>query len=393
MSVIPGVLYRATTTALVAPGRPSVPFGIDRTALTLGTYIPGKGTAGLLQGWTPDMLEPVYPPGSTATVKGSSTQIAINGPGPYVNKIFWGTVLMKYKGAKFINCAFPGPGVGQACIKSYGTGYESWSGEDCLVDAGLWMDPTLTRPGGEAAWTYDKWHRTACNTNGIHGGRFNVQRWEIRRVGDSISETMVKRDASDVDETVAEGCWFHQNAYYFAADWATVGVQSDGNHADHDQIANGGKHTRRGNRYGGYRDEQGYTLYPADPAAISDNIGDDAWNSGIIFTQQTSTDDAHRIQGVLIEKNFFEGGKYCINHPLVSASIGVNDFSDTVVRDNFFIRRNDGTGNGALQTDGHYARYVNRALSYAGSYSNNRVIDLDAFGNFTVGELIVYKNA
>lgn len=393
MSVIPGVLYRATSTALVAPGRPSVPFGIDRSKLTLGAYIPGRGTAGLLPGWTPNMLEPVYPPGSTATAKGTSTQITINGPGPYINKIFWGTVLMKYPGATFINCAFPGPGVGQACIKCYGTGYEQWIASDCLVDAGLWMDPLLTRPGGEPAWSRDKWHRNACNTNGIHGGRFSLFRTEIRRVGDSFSETMVKRDASDVGFTLGEGNWFHENAYYFAADWATVGVQSDGNHADNVQLTNGGSHTWRGNLFGGVRNEQGYTLYPADPAAISDNIGDDAWNSGLIFTQQTSTDDAHRIQRVLFEKNFYAGGKYGINHPLVSASVGTNDFADTVIRDERFVRRNDGVGNGALQTDGNYARYVNRAAAYASSYSNLRVIDLDGFGGFTLGEPIVYKNA
>lgn len=386
MSPTAGVLYDPRATGLYAPGRPAITVPFSRESLVYGTYVPGPLTAGLLPGWTPDMLTPVYPT--------SGTQITISSPGPYENKIFWGTVLMRSATKPiFRNCAFAGPGVGQAAIKCYGTGYYQWEAEDCLIDPGLWMDPDLVRPGGAAPYTYDQWHRAAAGMNGIHGGRFTLRRTEIRRVGDSFSETMVRRGPDDNDFTLGEGNWFHQNAYYFAADWATVGVQSDGNHADNIQFANGGPHTWRGNLFGGIRNEAGYAIYPADPDGISDNLGDDAWNAGIIFTQQTSTDDTHRIREVLIENNIFMGGKYGINHPLVSASIGTNSYADTLVRNNYFVRRNDGTGNGALQTDGNYARYVNRHLGYAGSYSNNRVVDLDGLGGFTVGELIVYKNA
>lgn len=391
VEIIQGPTYSPLNTgSWYAPGRPASGVNFDRAQLVPGTYMANNPlTTGLLPGWSVYDLEPLNPPTAGATQRTFSVG------GVVENKLIWGAALARCAtlDLKFRNCAIAGWPGAQAAVKCYGTGYYQFEMEDCLIDHGLWMDPDLARPNGMAPLTYDEWHRSAANMNGMHGGRVTMRRTEIRRVSDSFSGTQTMRSADDNDFTLEEGNWYHENAYYFAADWAALGLQSDGNHADNKQVTTGHHHTARGNYYGGFRNEAGYVIYPNDPEGISTNLGDDAWNSGIIFTQQVNTDDFHRISDVLIEKNIFEGGKYCINHPQVSASVGTNDFHDTVVRDNLFVRRNDGVGNGALQTDGNYARYVNRYIGYASSYSNNRVIDPDGLGGYTLGEPIVYKNA
>jgi hypothetical protein len=388
-TAINGALYFASPPSnWISPGRETIAETPDRSALVLGTYIPDHTTCGLLPGWTINDLTPVYPSGSTG-------QITITTPGPYRNMVFWGEVNMKSPTEPlFVNCAFPGMDPRDspaAVIKCYGTGFYQFRLEDCLVDAGIWKDPTINFPPGKSAIpTFLQWDQKVCNINGIHGGRFTALRCELVNVGDSWSQTQAMTGPTDTSFGKIEQSWMHGNAYYFAADWATVGVQSDGNHADNVQITRGRNITIRGNRIGGHRDEAGYAIYPADPSGFSYNAGDDAWNSGIIFTQQVGNDDNNRIGNVLVELNFFEGGKYGINMPYSTTYPHL--FVDTSVVNNYFVRRNDGTGNGALQVDGNYARYVTRTSTLAHCFDNNRVIDTDGLGNFTVGELIVYKN-
>lgn len=358
---------------------------LDRSTLVAGAYRPSELTTGLLTGWTPAMLTPVYAPGSSATVAGSSTAITITTPGPHENKIFWGTVHMKSPTEPaFRNCWFAGPDPrlitsATGTTKAFGTGYYQWRAEDSVFDSSAWMDPSLTRPGAGAALDFATWNRAvARGVNGIHGGRFTVLRSQIAKVADGWQQTQIKADSSDPAYSRLEACWMHGNVYYWAADWADVPVQSDGNHADAIQLAMGSNLTILGNRIGGVRDTTGFTTYDpsTNPTGVSYNSGDDAWNSGLIFTQQGSADDLHLLQNIVIEKNFFEGGKYCINHGLQSIP---NDFSTTYIRDNYFVRRPDG-------------KYVIRHASYAGSYSNNREITVDEAGGYTVGSLITYTN-
>lgn len=380
VEAVAGVLYQSTPTGWVARGRPTLPITTDRNALVAGEYIPGPLTAGLLPGWTPQMLTPVYP--------GTSGQITISGPGPYENLIFWGTVLMRSTQMPvFRNCAFAGRNPAErpsAVIKCYGTGYYQWYAEDCLINPGLWMDPDVTRPDGLPAMDFPTWNRAAAGINGMHGGRGTLLRSEIVYAADSAQLTQMWGGDADTSFTLIEGCWLHRNAFYWAADWSAAGVQSDGNHADNVQFSYGRNFTLRGNKIGGHRDETGYALYdPTDrPDGVSYNSGDDAKTSGIMLAQgsYTSSNAEQRLlKNILIEKNFFEGGRYGIN--LVNNSSYPNDWvsNGLVIRDNFHVRRSDG-------------RYVIRPASYSGVFSNGRIVDVDEFGNFEIGEPVTYTN-
>ena len=118
-------------------------------------------------------------------------------------------------------------------------------------------------------------------------------------------------------------------------------------------------------------DEAGYEANPGY------NSGDDAKNAILMLKQEVSNDELDRIENVLIEKNFFQGGVYCINHSFSESR--PNLFETTQIRDNYFVRR----GNG---------RYVIRHTDFADCYSNNRIIDLTDDRGFVVGEPIGYQN-
>jgi hypothetical protein len=382
ITTVAGLPYWATTagTGYTAPGRLTLPTTMDRSSLVSGAFIANRRTSGLLPGWTPSMLTPVPP--------NSSGQIPIKDPGPYENKIFWGTVLMQSPTMPvFRNCAFPGKDPRTATsatgvIKAYGSGYYQWWAEDCLLDAGLWMDPTVQRPDGAAPIDFKTWNRAvATRVNGLHGGRGTLLRCEVTRVGDTVQSVQTPADASDTSFTRIKHSWLHGNAYYLGADYASLGLPADGNHADGFQFSTGQHFYIEGNLIGGPRDTTGFETYnPAtNPDGASFNSGDDAFNAGIMVSQGgTQPPSSLQLLGdIEITKNIFWGGKYCINHP--QSSTRPNPFTTFAAHDNLYVRRADG-------------RYVIRNAAFADRYWNERVIDLDGFGGFTVGELITFTN-
>lgn len=384
MSAVPGVLYEARPTGWYARGRPPLPINVDRESLVLGEYIPSEFTAGLLPGWTPQMLEPVFPPGSSGNIN-------ITSPGPHRNKIFWGTVLMKSpEEAVFENCAFPGMDVrdrttATGVIKAYGDGYYQWRAEDCLFDPGLWRDPDLFPSGradGKTPITdFMLWNElTARFMNAVHGGRMTLRRCIVQNGADIIHSVQGMSTVSDPWYTLVEGCILRRATYYNAADAQAKGLKADGNHADIIQFNTGRRFTFRGNLIGGVRDVTGYSIYnpSTNPTGVSYNTGEDAFTSGVMLKQQVGIDDLRRLRDILFEKNFFQGGQYCINHP--QSSTLPNTYENTSIRDNYFIRRDDG-------------RYVIRNPGFAGIYENNLIVDLDGVGGFTVSDdEITYTN-
>lgn len=360
-------------TAWVGRGGGNVSPGRDN--LVLGAYIPSASTAGLLPGWAPADLTPVYP-------SGAATYISITSPGPYENKIFWGEVRMQSSITPvFKNCAFAGRDpVGyttlQGLIKCYGTGYYQFTLEDCLIDGGLWLDPTVVRPGGAAPTDLQTWRRQMAYTAGLHGGRATMRRCEIKNVQDSVNWVQTKIDTSDTSFMLMEGCWVHKNVYYWGEDWTAT---TDGSHSDSFQTNTGSNLTLRGNMFGGVRDMTGYNTFQGYGSGTpsSYNSGDDAWNAGLMLKQEVDNGDLRRIENVLIEKNFYQSGEFCINHAYTSTR--PNMFTTTQIKDNYFIRR----------TDSHY---IIRHSNFASCYSNNRVVDLDGNGGFTVAELAPINN-
>ncbi len=349
----------------------------DRDSLVLGSYIPDATTSGLLNGWTPADLTPVYP-------SGSNTYVSITGPGPYENKIFWGEIRMQSPVKPvFRNCVFAGKdptnygsydGSGNfygnlsGVIRCYGPTYYHFELIDCLIDPGLWMDPSVTRPGNAAPTDLTLWRRHLSASTAIHGGKVTLKRVEIKNVQDGINWVQAKASTNDPEFTLLEGCWIHKNVYYDYDDWVNT---ADGAHSDGFQFNIGSNLTIRGCKIGGTRDTVGYTSWPAY------NSGDDAWNSEFMIKQEVNNDDLNRIENVLIEKNFIEGGFYGINH-----SYGAdrpNMFTTTQIKDNYFVRRSDN-------------KYVIRHANYTSRYSNNRIVDVNPDGTFAVGSSINYTN-
>lgn len=336
----------------------------EREKLVLGEYIPGPKTTGLLPGWTPADLDPVYPPAG-------QNHINITTPQTYENKIFWGEVRINAP-AVFRNCMFAGADPvtytsASGIIRCFGANTPQWEAHDCVIDPALWLDPTVVRPGGAAPTDLATWRFRLAWTTGIYGGACTLRRCEITNVQDGFGLIQAMADENDTDSfSLVEGCWIHRMIYYRGEGWH----QPEGTHSDVVQTHVGRNLTLRGNMLGGERDPVGYA---ADPGY---NSGDDAQNACLMLKQERSFDEFDRIENVLIEKNFWQGGVYCINHAFSESR--PNMFETTQIRDNYFIRRAN-------------SQYVIRHENFVDCYSNNRIVDVHPDGTFTVGELIPYN--
>lgn len=387
MAAIPGAYYQATPTGWVARGRPTLPINIDREALVLGAYIPGPGTAGLLPGWTPAMLDPVY--------ADSAGNITITGPGPYENKLFWGTLNMKSPTPPvFRNCATAGrrpylyasldangfivansevSGSVAGLIKCFGTGFHPWVMTDSLIAGDLWLDASLNPPGG-AVPLWD-WRRLMAFSAGVHGGWMTLQRCEIRNVQDGWSMNQTRTSVDDMRTSVVQGNWWHSGVYYFGPDWVNT---TDGPHADGNQTNTGGDALIEGNAYGGAVDTTGYLATP-----YKWNSGASFYNADFMLKQEVDDGDLRRIRNLRIRKNFLwpmlGPTAYSINHFFVTSRPG--GFTEGCdVTENYLVR------------DAR-EQYINRSSEFAALYSGNRVIDVNPDRTFTIGELAPINNA
>ncbi|MGV9001438.1 MAG: hypothetical protein ACOH18_00560 [Candidatus Saccharimonadaceae bacterium] len=381
--MIPSRTRTWTGTAWVGSGGPSVitssPSSASRVNPTRGTYTPNSNQyAGLLPGWTPDMLTPVY--------ANSSGYISISTPGPHVNKIFWGQVRMVSSTLPiFRNCVFAGPipttlaSTTSGAIRCYGTGYYQWTLEDCLIDAAVWLTPI-----SPISVSLETWKVNTRRNVGVHGGRGTMRRCEIKNVVDGVNSVQSISVLGDpVYEnafTLLEDCWIHQMHYY--RDASVMPTLPEGTHSDCFQTSVGKHLTLNGCYLGGFRDPVGYGTYydgvPASPdSSIGYNSGDDAWNSCMMIEQEVDTQEKNILDYVEVKNCFFEGGTYSINHHYVSSR--PNLMSNSSFHNNYFVRRSND-------------KYVIRSDLYASLWTNNYVIDLTpgVGAGFTVGEPLIY---
>jgi hypothetical protein len=346
----------------------------EREALVLGDYIPNETNTGLLPGWTISMLERVLP------TSGNHVSLA---PGLYENKIFWCEVRIAYGTAPVIfrNCVFAGPNpdaIGDATgggqlgrdggqgLRCWGSTIFQWEMYDSKIDPSVWFDASNNPPDGACSGNMSYKLRHII---GIAGGSGTVRRCEITNVGDGIGIIQTAENDADVSFYTIEGNWIHKMIFYKGAGHH----QPEGTHADGIQFHTGRNITIRGNRIGGAYSPDGYAQDP------SYNLGDDIYNAGIMLQQEVSSDNNHRLENILIEKNLFEGGRpggYNINHSYKFTT----NHATTRIRDNKFILRSP-------------THYVIRPSAWANRYINNKFATWNVEGvSITVGNEINYNN-
>jgi hypothetical protein len=153
--------------------------------------------------------------------------------------------------------------------------------------------------------------------DGIAGANFTLRRTEITRSVDGVGLV------SPLGNVVIEASWIHDGAFFsWTAD--TPGPKPSFSdmktHNDGVQFHRGRHYVLRGNMIGGVRE--------ATPGT-----GDDYNNACLMISQGVDGTVANRLEDVLIEKNWFQGGAASIN---LAYSNG-NDLSGVTIRDNRFL--------------------------------------------------------
>ncbi len=163
-----------------------------------------------------------------------------------------------------------------------------------------------------------------CSATG--SGNYTIRRTEISNTPDGLGLR------SALGNVTAEACWIH-NGYFLEWDATTPNRPAAGGyytHVDGVQFHRGKNYVFRGNMIGGVRAP--YDHHSGHQADIQ--AADDMYNAAFMIKQEVDNSLANKIENVLIEDNWLEGGASTIN----MASGRDNDFSSTTIRNNRFIR-------------------------------------------------------
>lgn len=165
--------------------------------------------------------------------------------------------------------------------------------------------------------------------NNINGANFTLRRTELLRGVDGVGLV------SEGGNVRIEGCYLHHG--YWTSWTADTPEPKPGHsdmqtHTDGIQFHRGRGYVVRGNFIGGER-------------RSSPGTGGDFANAGMMIAQEVDTSAANRLDDVLIEKNWLQGGAATIN----LAYARNNDLSGVTIRDNRFLR---GSGYYILQGAG-----------------------------------------
>ena len=286
----------STTTRPVSAFQKSLSIAAaDRSQLVLGTYVPSRETTGRI-------------PGSPAVTR-IDTDIKATANGQvFENLEVWGRINVgTFSNVVVRNCIVRGTAAtGELVSLIYGSG-DNLRGlliEDCAL------------AGRGNVWS-----------GGMRGGNYTIRRTELTWLPDGLSFT------SPLGNVNVEGCWIHNGMY---AEWSatTPNPPYAGGyytHVDGIQFHRGKNYTIRGNMIGGVR---AVAKHHTSGASTTINNADDLYNSSLMIKQEVDDSLANKVENVLIEKNWFEGGQATIN----LASGRGNDFSTTVIRNNRFMR-------------------------------------------------------
>jgi len=281
----------------------------SRDSLVYGNYKPAVGaTAGLVR---PNANFTQVP--SNITISTANTH--------YQDTEFLGDVTINTTGVVFDNCIFRGNATpaasDNACIKP---GSQGHMGGAIIRDS--LIQPQAVSP-----------HR-----NGIWAVNCTVERCEIARCVDGIDFNFAGAN------TNIYGCVVHDCAYFKwdtttgafilgpdGYDSSTFPAFGDGHasgdtHCDAIQFAYGQNVNIIGNVLGG-----------AKSTTSNPNDGDAYTNACIMLQQIGSTDATHRIQNVVISKNWFRGGAAAVNISVNKAVTPVNYYDSVSITDNTFF--------------------------------------------------------
>lgn len=312
------------------------PGGGDPTWPDPGTYKPGPGTTGprpyLTDGVTPRVLTRF------------DGDYIVNTPNKIVENLdIYGRIILQTNGTSPIirNCIVRGPG---SNFQSSGSNYTAAiASTSASMRNALIEDTRIDLTGRETPW---------CDA--IRGALYTIRRCEITRTVDGLSLT--HRDGGQV----IEANWIH-NGHYDEWDVGAVNRPTSPSdrrlHNDCIQF-HAGKNIRIvGNYLGGFRTQGDIGTH--DPAVIAEkDAGDDYENSGVMLKQEIDSTLANKIENVLIDRNWFEGGACSLNLTVGNG----NDFASAVVTNNRFLRAQPGV---------HGGYYILRPDTWAGTLTGN----------------------
>lgn len=154
--------------------------------------------------------------------------------------------------------------------------------------------------------------------NAIEGANFTLRRTEIRRGVDGVGLV------SQGGNVMIEASWIHDGYW---TSWTAATPEPKPSHADMQthsdavQFHRGRRYVLRGNLFGGDR-------------GAGRGTGDDYNNACLMIAQGVDASAANRLEDVVVEKNFFQGGAASINLALSNG----NDLRGVTIRDNRFLR-------------------------------------------------------
>lgn len=336
----------------------------ERNALTYGNYKPSAATVGPV----PEVTLAQF--GSPST----STDFVITANNQVVQNLeIWGRVdLRSFSGVTIKNCIIHG-----TLLRGTDTAHVIAQGDDLrgatITDSALVGRPVTVAASFNGVTNPDAGKVNLANewVGGIRGGHYTVLRTEIRNTSDGLSLT------SQVGSVTAKGCWIHDGwfnewtaaqhtpsggpAHYYPYSTGTEHYT----HVDGIQFHRGRNYSFVGNRIGGTRVPGAHNATPSQKTAI--NGGDDMYNAALMIKQEVDASAANKIENVLIDRNWLEGGAATIN-----ITWGNNNHFETVtISNNRFPRSTWGS-------QFYVLRSHDDAGVFVGNFSNNVFEDNNA---------------
>jgi hypothetical protein len=308
----------------------------QRNALVYGAYKPSADTVGPV----PEVTLTQFGTPST------STDVVVTANNQVVENLeIWGRVNVgSFTGVTIRNCIIHG-----TLLRGVNTAHVIGQGGDLrgatIIDSALVGRPVTVPASYNGVANPDAGNVNSANEwcGGVIGGNYTVLRTEIRNTSDGLSLN------SQIGQVTAKGSWIHDGwfnewtleqhspssgtARYYPYSAGTIHYT----HVDGIQFHRGRNYTFVGNVVGGTRVPGDHNVTPSEKTAI--NSGSDMYNGALMIKQEVDATDANKIENVLIDRNWFEGGAATIN---ITWGNG-NHFESVTISNNKFPRSTWGT--------------------------------------------------